>query len=100
MYNFDKSTWINLIARITIHVFTYSYYKRLVACTYKALGPLRTQAKSQDHETVRAQKESVQRSSQDTSKSCSVKSYVTGPSIKFYFNDFLFMRVLAHDRID
>ena len=28
---------------------------------------------------------------------CSVKSYVTGPSIKCYFNEFLFVRVLTHD---
>jgi hypothetical protein len=30
---------------------------------------------------------------------CSVKSYVTGPSTKCYFNDFWFMRVLTHDKI-
>ena len=30
---------------------------------------------------------------------CSVKSYVTRPSTKCYFNDFLFMRVLTHDEI-
>ena len=30
----------------------------------------------------------------------SVKSYVTGPSIKCHFNRFLFMRVLKHDKIE
>ena len=29
---------------------------------------------------------------------CSVKSYVTGPSTKCYFYEFLFMRVLTHDK--
>ena len=29
---------------------------------------------------------------------CSVKSYVTGASTKCYFNEFLFMRVLTHDK--
>jgi hypothetical protein len=29
---------------------------------------------------------------------CSVKSYVTGPSSKCYFNEYLFMRVLTHDK--
>ena len=28
---------------------------------------------------------------------CSVKSYLTGPSTRCYFNEFLFMRVLTHD---
>ena len=31
---------------------------------------------------------------------CSVKSCVTGPSTKCYFNEFLFMRVLTHDKIE
>ena len=31
---------------------------------------------------------------------CSVKSYVTGPSTKCYFNEFLFMRVFTHDKIE
>jgi hypothetical protein len=31
---------------------------------------------------------------------CSVKSYVTGPSTKCYFNEFLFMHVLTHDQIE
>ena len=30
---------------------------------------------------------------------CSVKSYVTGPSTKCYFNEFLFMWILTHDFI-
>ena len=29
----------------------------------------------------------------------SVKSYVTEPSTKCYFNGFLFMRILTHDKI-
>ena len=29
---------------------------------------------------------------------CSVKSFVTGPSAKCYFDEFLFMRVLTHDK--
>jgi hypothetical protein len=58
---------------------------------------------------VRAgQKESVQRPSQDTFQNhvvwlqalkCSVKLYVTGPSTKHYFKEFLFVRVLTHDKI-
>jgi hypothetical protein len=31
---------------------------------------------------------------------CSVKSHVTGPSTKCYFNEFLFTRVLTHDKIE
>ena len=31
---------------------------------------------------------------------CTVKSYVTRPSTKCYFNGSLFMRVLMHDKID
>ena len=31
---------------------------------------------------------------------CSVMSYVIGPSIKCYFNEVLFMRVLTHDKIE
>ena len=31
---------------------------------------------------------------------CSVKPYVTGPSTKCFFNEFLFMRVLVHDKIE
>jgi hypothetical protein len=29
-----------------------------------------------------------------------VKSYVSGPSTKYYFNEFLFRRVLTHDRLE
>ena len=29
---------------------------------------------------------------------CSAKSYVTAPSTKLYFNEFLFMRILTHDK--
>jgi hypothetical protein len=35
-----------------------------------------------------------------TDPDCSVKSYVTGPSTKCYFNECLFMRVLTHDKIE
>ena len=31
---------------------------------------------------------------------CNVKSYVSGPSIKCYFNGILFMRVLTHGKIE
>ena len=31
---------------------------------------------------------------------CGVKPYVTGPSTKYYFNEFLFVRVLTHDEIE
>ena len=30
---------------------------------------------------------------------CSVKSYVTGPLVKCYFNEFLFMQVFTHNKI-
>jgi hypothetical protein len=30
---------------------------------------------------------------------CSVKPYVTGPSTKYHFEEFLLMRVLARDKI-
>ena len=65
-------------------------------------GPLHTRAKSRDHVICKSPKESVQRPSQHTSKImyCSVKSYVTGPSTKCYFNEFLFCGVLTHDKIE
>ena len=50
----------------------------LCASPLAGLGPLHTRAESHDHEIVRAQKKSVQRSSQHTPKSCSV---VTGPQV-------------------
>ena len=43
-------------------------YVLLINERYTNLGPLHTRAKSRDHEIVRAQKKSVQRLSQDTSK--------------------------------
>ena len=68
-----------------------------------------TRAESRDHGIVRAQKKSVQRPSQDhlqthvvwsrTLKS-SVKSYVIKPSIECDFNEFQFMQVLTHDKIE
>ena len=53
--------------------------------------------------------ESVRRPSQGTSKNhvvrsqtlkYSVKSYVTGPSTKCYFDEFIFMQILTHDKIE
>ena len=52
-------------------------------------------------------KESAQRPSQDTSRlfvvwsrilTCSVKPYVTGHSTNCYFNEFMFMRILTHEK--
>jgi hypothetical protein len=68
-------------------------------------GSLHTRANSRDHGIVRAQKKVSKGFPNTPSKSCSVvtilecsvKSYVTGPSIKCCFNEFLFMWVLAHD---
>ena len=31
---------------------------------------------------------------------CSVKLYITGPSTKCSFNEFVFIRVLTHDKIE
>ena len=59
-----------------------------------SLGPLLTQAKSRDHVMVRAQKrpKPVPTHLQhhvmlSWTVYCSVKSYVTGPSTKCYFNE-------------
>jgi hypothetical protein len=43
------------------------------------LGSLHTWAKSRDHEIVRAQKKVTKGRPKTPPKSCSVKSYVTGP---------------------
>jgi hypothetical protein len=66
-----------------------------------------TQAKSRDHEIVRAQTK-VPKGRPKThlqthivrsrTFECSVKSYVIGPSTKCYFNESLFKHVLAHDK--
>ena len=70
-------------------------------------GPLHIRAKSRDHEILRAQKweclKAIPRHFQNHVVwswilKCSVKSYVTGPSSKCYFNECLFMRVLTHDK--
>ena len=67
--------------------------------SFGTLGPLHTRAKSRDHEIVSRDQESVQRLSQrhlqnrvlwSQTLKCSVKSYVTGPSTKCYFDEFLF----------
>ena len=73
-------------------------------------GPLQTQAKSRDHEIVGAQ-EKVSKGRPNTppkscsvrghkTLKCSVKSYVTGPSTKCYFKEFIFMWVLTHDKLE
>ena len=64
------------------------------------LRPLHTWAKSHDHEFVRAQKKVSKDRPNRPPKSCSVKSYVTGPLTNCYFNEFPFMRVLTHDKIE
>ena len=72
------------------------------------LGPLHTRAKSRDHEIVSAQKKVSKGRLQTPPKSssavtylkCSVKPCVTKPSTKCYFNEFLFMQVLMHDKIE
>ena len=66
------------------------------------LGALHTRAKSREHGIVRAQKKvSKGRPKADQTVwsptlKCRVKSFVTGPSTKFYFNECLFMWVLTH----
>ena len=77
-------------------------------CTH--LGPFHTRAKSHDHEIVRAQRKMSKGHFKRPPKSCtivwswtlkcSVKSDVTGPPTKCYFNEFPFMRVLTHDKIE
>ena len=67
-----------------------------------------TPAKSRDHEIVRAQKKVSKGLPNTPPKSCSVsrilkcsvKSYVTGATIKCYFNEFVFMRVLTYDELE
>ena len=71
------------------------------------LGPLHTRAKSHNHEMVRAQRKgsnAVPRHLQNHVVwswilKCSVQSCVTGPSTKCYFNEFLFLQVLTHNKI-
>ena len=72
------------------------------------LGPFHVRAKSRDHEVVGIQKK-VSKGRPKTPPNyvvwsrflkCSVKSCVTGPSIKCYLNGFLFIWVLAHDKIE
>ena len=74
---------------------------------YGRLGPLHTWAKNRDHEIVRAQKKVLKVVLRHLQNHVmwsrilkySVKAYVTGPSTKCYFNTFLFMPVLMHDKI-
>ena len=74
-------------------------------------GPLHTRAKSRDRGICESPKEkSVQNAVPIHVQNhhvvwsrmfkCSVKSYVTGPSTKCYFDVLLFMRVLTHDQIE
>ena len=69
--------------------------------------PLHTRAKSRDCEIVSPKQkcpEVVPRHIQNHVWSrilkCNAKSYMTRPSTKCYFNEFLFMQVLTHDKID
>ena len=73
------------------------------------LRPLHIQAKSLDHEVMRAQKKVSKGRPNTPSKSCigwswilkcSVKAYVTGPSAKCHFNEIVFMWVLTLDKIE
>jgi hypothetical protein len=75
--------------------------------TRTSLRPLQTHFKSRDHEIVRAQKKVSKGHPTTPPKSCSVvtdpqkcsvKSYVTEPSTKCSFNEFLFMLVLVHGK--
>ena len=70
---------------------------RMVSLRHSYLGPRHTRAKSRDHGIVRAQKKVPKGHPNAPPNSCSVKSYVTGPSTKCYFNELLFMRVLTYD---
>ena len=68
-------------------------------------GPLHAQVKSRDHDIVRAQKKVSKGRSKALPKSCvtlkcNVKSYVTGPSTECCLNEFSFMQVLTHDKIE
>ena len=84
----------------------------LIICVIHSMniisGSLHTRAKSCDHEIVRAQRKcpkAVPTHLQNhvvwlRTLKCSVKSYVTKPSTKCYFNEFLFMQVLTHDKIN
>ena len=66
-------------------------------------------AKSRDNEILRAQKK-VSKGHLNThlqnhvlwsrTLKCTVKSYVTAPSTKCYFNEFLTMQVLTHEKIE
>ena len=51
------------------------------------LGPLQTQVKTCDRVVW------------SRILKCIVKSYFTGPSTKFYFDEFLFMSVLTHEEL-
>ena len=85
---------------------------RLPRATNPALnsGPLHTRAKGRDHEIVRAQKKVSKLKAVPTHLphhvvwsrmfKCSVKSCVTWPSTKCYFNELLLMWVLTHNKID
>ena len=69
--------------------------------------PLHTWAKSRGHEIVRAQKKVSKGHPThlrnhvvwSQTLNCNVKSYVIGSSTKCYFNEFVFMQVLIHEKI-
>jgi hypothetical protein len=68
--------------------------------TMWSLGALNTRANRCDHEIVRVQKKVSKGCPKAPPNSCSVKSYITGPSTKCYFNEFLLMRLLTDDEIE
>ena len=65
---------------------------------------LHTWVKSRLHETMRAWKKVSKGRPNTPPKSCNVVTnphvYVFGPSTKCYYNEILFMRVFAHDKIE
>ena len=94
---------------LIIHLITHLWCSRMKT---RYLGPLHTRAnKSRDqHEIVRAHKKVYKERPPSHNNlqnhivwsralKCSVKSYVTGPSTKCYFNEYLFTHDLTHDKI-
>ena len=81
----------------------------VVALMCVILEPLHTRVKSRDHDKIvrapkRKRPKAVTRHLQNCVVwlrflECIVKSYVTGPSTKCYFNENLFMWVLTHDKV-
>ena len=75
---------------------------------YSNLGPLHTQAKSRDHEIVRPKRKVSKANPRHFQihvawsqiLKCSVKPYMGGSLTKCYVNEFLFTRVLTHDKTE